>query len=738
MNSSIASHLRAAAAVAATAAVGLTLTLPAAAGAAVESSHSGWQWGNPLPQGTQLTTLEFSGSRGYAAGPFGTLLRSDDAGATWHGVATGLTEALATVRVLSPDTLIVAGRCALRRSDDGGRSFRRLPWTASDASCTGGITAVSFPDSATGYLLLGNGNVMRSTDAGRTWSRRTAVPGTAATSAASQVSPTDLVFTSTSTGFASTNGGSVYSTVDGGNTWTPVVDEPFAIRSMAFPSPGVGYAVGDAPFALHTTDGGAHWTEQPLPEQTPALSSVRCAAPTLCLAVTARGDRLLRTADAGATWSSLSVSSRALRAAAFASPQRAVAVGDGGATVTSDDGGETFSPLGGALPGRFSGIEADTPTVAYAYGDGGSLARTTDGGLTWSEIDAATSDAVRDVSYVSLQTGFVLDVSGQLLRTDNAGDSWQILNAGTGLRPQAIAALDSDRVVLAGPVGIRRSTDGGGTFKGVPDADVREAALYGIDRAGRGLLAFGPKALRMSTNGGAGWTAIKRPTTKTRVNDADLVGPTTILLLDAEGRLWRTDTRGLRWRELTAIGSELGYAVRFADRRHGWVAMAEFGADEAGYVLRTDDGGATWQPQLVAATPLATDGLSVAGASVGFALTRANALFATATAGAAAPRSRLRISTPTPRVREGGVVRIDGRLAGARGGERIVVSLRERGSSRWLYQEVAAASNGTFTVVTRISQPTTFVAQWAGDERRRGAGTPVLRIAVTPKDGQSD
>lgn len=715
------------------AAAAVTLAAATPASAAVMTSHSGWRWGNPLPQGTQLTTLEFSGSRGYAAGPFGTLLRTDDGGSSWSGVATGLTQPLNVVRVLSPDTFVVAGRCALRRSDDGGKTFTRLPWTASDASCTGGISSVSFPDSATGFLLLGNGNILRSTDAGKTWSRRTAVPGTAATSASSGVVPTDVTFTSPTVGFATTNSGSVFATADAGNTWTPVVDEPFAIRSITFAGPGVGYAVGDAPFALKTTDGGVHWTEQPLPGGTPGLGVVRCANTDLCLAVSTRGDQLLRTGDGGTTWTSLSVANRALRVAAFASPTRAVAVGDDGATVVSDDGGATFSPLGGPLPGRFTGLKAAGRTTAYAYGQGGSLARTTNGGQDWREIDAATSDEIRDVAYVSLQTGFVLDVNGQLLRTDNAGDSWQILNAGTGLRPQALTALDANRIVLSGPVGIRRSTDGGETFKGVPDGDVRETPLFGIDRVGTQLVASGPKALRYSHDAGARWIKLPRPTTRTRINDVDMVAYNTIYLLDSDGVLWRTTDRAKHWRQLLSVGTELGYAVRFSDLRHGWIAVGEFGSDEGGYVLRTDDGGRTWQPQLVADSPLAQDGLAAPSIKTGYVLTRSNALFATSLAGAAGGASKLRLSTSRPRIREGGVARVDGRLSGARGGERIVVSLREDGSTRWLYQEVAAASNGTFTVVTRLSHPAVFVAQWAGDERRHGTGTEALRVDVVPK-----
>src|SRR4051794_979511 len=248
------------------------LALPAAAHAArVEVAHAGWAWGSPLPQGDDLSAVAFLGQRGYAVGEFGTMLRTDDAGASWTGVSTGLTEDLTEVKMISPDSVVVAGGCPVRRSDDGGRTFRRLPWTASDARCTAGVAALAFPSATAGYLLLGNGNVLRSSDSGKTWSRRTAVPGTAATSEASRIAPTDLVFTAADTGFASTSGGDVFYTTDAGSTWTPVLQVPFAVRTLAFPTAQVGYAAGDSPFVIKTTDGGATWRDVALPEDTPGI-----------------------------------------------------------------------------------------------------------------------------------------------------------------------------------------------------------------------------------------------------------------------------------------------------------------------------------------------------------------------------------------------------------------------------------------------------------------------------------
>ena len=148
----------------------------APASAAVTVGHSGWEWGNPSPQGQAIQAVEFEGSRGYAAGSFGTLLSTDDGGATWRGSATGLTLPLQRISLINAESLVIGGECALRRSDDGGQTFTRLPWTATDLRCSSKVAAFDFPDDQTGYLALEDGSVLSTADGGRTWSRKTAIP----------------------------------------------------------------------------------------------------------------------------------------------------------------------------------------------------------------------------------------------------------------------------------------------------------------------------------------------------------------------------------------------------------------------------------------------------------------------------------------------------------------------------------------------------------------------------------
>src|SRR4051794_9307225 len=91
------------------ASVALALACSSAASASVRVPLSGWNWGNPTPQGNDLKAIDFLGGRGYAVGSAGTALRTDDGGLTWSGLATGTAGDLTKLQIIDPDTLVVLG-----------------------------------------------------------------------------------------------------------------------------------------------------------------------------------------------------------------------------------------------------------------------------------------------------------------------------------------------------------------------------------------------------------------------------------------------------------------------------------------------------------------------------------------------------------------------------------------------------------------------------------------------------
>src|SRR4051812_519618 len=725
--------------------------LAAPAGAAVQVSQSGWFWGNPTPQGNTLRALDFLSGRGYAIGDAGTALRTDDAGATWSGLATGTAANLDRLQIVTPEVVVIQGGdgCVLRRTDDGGKSFRRM-YVLAEQNCPNPVAAAYFVDPSVGYVLLRDGSVLRTTDAGQTFAKQTAVPGTAASTGGGNAAPAEIVFTSADRGLVfvtADNQSRLYETTDQGVSWKPL-DLPSArVSRVTMLDATNGYAVGPDTL-LRPTDGGKTWARRPAGADQ-QLTSIRCATVDTCLLTVTGGARLLRTTDAGAGATAITAATQAITAAAFASPSRVVAGGAGGATVVSDDGGVNYTAVSSDIGGSYTALRrgADAKT-AYALGLAGQLARSSDGGASWKALAVPTSAQLGDVSFSGADVGYALDVRGGLFRTANAGQSWQTLDPGTTATAQSVAALAGDTVLVAGPRGVRRQV-GGGRFDVVNDRDVARARISDLDTATGGVVAFGSQAVALSTDRGGAWrkVTLPNPTRKKRnplrVSDVDFLSARTGYLLDETGRLWFTTTGGRRWSEIAAIGTQDVQSIAFGSARDGWMTVGGFVADQrSAFVLRTSDGGRTWRPQRLSVGTPAVDGVVAAGPSQAYALTVVRGpqgilgrqLFGTTSGGDAGTASRLTLSTPTRRFtrkalrRAGGRVSIRGTLAGAQGGEQIVVSRRDAlGSSRWVRTVVTAGANGgSFTATFRISRSSYFVAQWAGDSGRTGAGTPVL------------
>jgi photosystem II stability/assembly factor-like uncharacterized protein len=737
--------LRSGAALAAAAACAVA-ALPGMASANVQVGSSGWLWGNPSPQGNTLRSMAFAGPTGYAAGDFGTLLKTTDAGATWTGTPAGTFSNLTELQVLDANTLVAGGGCVARLSTDGGASFSRIPFTPVESTCPpeSNLAALWFTSATHGYLAEQAGQVVETSDAGKHFTSRTALPGTR--TVGGTATPTDLRFLSDTSGFATTSDGNIFQTTDSGVTWKSVSNTQRAVRSITFVSDKIGYAVGDASLFLKTTDGGTTWVAKDLGGSGPQdLTSVRCADATACVLTTKAGTVLAITTDGGDHFAFPTPSTDPIRAAAFSTSPHLVAAGEQGATVVSEDAGGTFKPVGGRLVGGFSRIRAGmAPGSAFAPGPNGTLARTVDGGKTWTRGNVTTSQNVLDVSFPTADKGYALDVAGGLFTTDDGGGSWATLNTGSTARPGAVYAPTPTTVMVIGPTGIRRSTDSGGSFEAV-HGTVSRLSLDEVDRAGSAIIAYGFQDLVRSTDNGKTWTSLRKPGKyvkrgKKRINNlgirsADFVDATHGFLLDAHGRLYRTADGGKSWTELPGVGTDTARGMSFSSATKGYLVISRFGdvSQSTGFLLRTDDGGATWHPQFVVSTPIAPGGIA-AGGGTDYLLGGDQSLLSSTTGGDAGGDSSLAITAPKPRYTKPTHIVVTGTLKPAGGNERVAVSYRRPGSTRWTTQVVTVSSNGKFTSSWNLAKGVNlFVAQWQGDFRSHGDGSKVLTVTVSKK-----
>lgn len=725
-------RLRVSAALACAAA--LLAALPALAPASVQVGSSGWQWGNPLPQGNTLRSISFAGANGYAAGDFGTLLRTTDGGTTWSGLLSGTFTNLSAVQAIDPDAVFAAGGCVARRSNDGGATFTRVAFTPVESSCKEQFAAGWFISRVTGFLALTDGTILRTDNNGDTFAQKNPLPGTRAPGGAA--TPVDLRFLTDQIGLGATSDGKIYRTTDGANSWSLISDTARAVHSFFFLDANNGFAVGDGSLFLVTKDGGATWTPKDIGIPPTNLRSIQCASLTLCVMTTEPGTALVRTDDGGTTARLVTPSQDPIFAAGFASATRIAAGGATGATAVSDDAGLNFTPIGGRLSGTYTRVRAGGQGgTAFAPGDNGSLAKTTDAGKTWTRGNVATSEDVIDVAFPTAVVGYALDSSGGLFRTNDGGATWKTLDTGTTARPSELTAPTTSTVLVAGPTGLRRSTDSGNTFSAVKGKDVAKARLDAIDRAGSALFASGTRDLLRSTDRGKTWKALHKPTVNgkpARLIHVDFLDAKNGYFLAQGGALWRTANAGKSWSSLPGTGTEQAYGIAFSSKTRGYLVIDRFGdvLNRSGFLLKTTDSGATWHPQFVVSTPILGAGIATSSAA-DYLLGGQSSFLFTTTGGDAGKASTLSVTTKHKKLSKPVGITVTGKLSPAAGNERVTVSYLPPGSGRWAHRTVKTAANGSYTTSWRVRKGSNrFVAQWAGDFRSKGDGSGVLTVKV--------
>ena len=150
--------------------------------------------------------FQSNGRDGWAVGDAGTIVHTDDAGATWG---------------------------------------------AQPSSTAFNLNDIWFTTDVTGFAVGHGGTVMRTRNAGRSWARLTNV--------AASENFYGVCFADTSHGWAVGSNGVTLRTGDGGKSWTKLYPTAFQLNSVSFSDTTNGWAVGEGGVIAGTHDGGRSW-----------------------------------------------------------------------------------------------------------------------------------------------------------------------------------------------------------------------------------------------------------------------------------------------------------------------------------------------------------------------------------------------------------------------------------------------------------------------------------------------
>jgi photosystem II stability/assembly factor-like uncharacterized protein len=299
--------------------------------------------------------------QGGAVSLLPSIYRTADGGATWAEVPSAdLYGALSGVAfsdaqhawAVGADYRGGAGQGSLMlASEDAG-----LTWNAVDLKGQHGLLAVQFPSASVGYATSDSGELYTTANGGADWALSVVAPD--------DVYLSGLSFSDATHGWVCGPQGNedffgsrCYATADGGATWNEVTPDAEAIVfDCDFVAGGTGWVVGEAGRIFHTADGGATWARRTaaigaavslvdvsFADAQNGWAAGSCWPPQ-------NGGRgwaiILHTTDGGATWTQQDVGVTPLVMAVTARDAlSAWAVGDNGLVLrTSDGGGAGFTP----------------------------------------------------------------------------------------------------------------------------------------------------------------------------------------------------------------------------------------------------------------------------------------------------------------------------------------------------------------------------------------------------------
>lgn len=273
----------------------------------IYSDDEGQTWTQAeVPVSVTLTGVDFgTESHGWAVGHSGAVLHSSDSGATWELQLDGIRAA--ELAIASQEDAIAEMEERIEQAPEEEKED--LEWALDD-------------------LFFRLENMQADLDIG-------------------PVNPfLDVWFENDRHGFVIGAYGMAYRTTDGGETWqdwSPKLDNPqgFHLNAISRIAGGALFIVGEAGQIHVSIDAGETWERRESPYPGSLFGVIGTGRVNEVLAFGLRGT-LMYSSDLGKSWSVVNTGSTATLNDGAAEGDRVILVGNGGAVLTSGNGGDTF------------------------------------------------------------------------------------------------------------------------------------------------------------------------------------------------------------------------------------------------------------------------------------------------------------------------------------------------------------------------------------------------------------
>jgi photosystem II stability/assembly factor-like uncharacterized protein len=251
-------------------------------------------------------------------------------------------------------------------------------------------------------------------------------------------------------------------------------------------------------------------------------------------------------------------------------------------------------------------LDAPAADIAWAVGAGGTVLRTLDAGATWTSAGPRTRDYCLGVDFADALHGWVCCADGVVWRTVDGGVTWQRTQVGELVDLFAVSFADALHGAAAGEFGfIAVTSDGGATWSTLSRGTTADLYDVRMVSASEGWAVGTGSTVLHTVNAGQEWTVVVPDCVP-----ALAYGSLNAITAGDEDHLWVCGTGGTVLATATGgvdpdgagpqtawVWSDPGTTIELSDIVFLADGLTGWSVGEHGYVLHTDDGGATWAGQ---------------------------------------------------------------------------------------------------------------------------------------------
>ncbi|MDQ3021727.1 MAG: YCF48-related protein [Bacteroidota bacterium] len=506
-----------------------------------------WMWLNPKPQGNTLNAVDFiNDNTGYAAGFYGTILKTTDNGNTWVKQITGTSSEFKSIDIIDANTGYAGGENQLmKKTIDGGETWTDVVLPSAPNYS---VYDIDFINASSGYALgffLMESRIWKTTDGGQSWSTQT-------TDGANYIN--NLYFIDANTGFGSGGslGGEIIKTINGGVTWDFIYQDSYKKQSMIFINSLTGFAGSEEGRIYKTTDAGNSWNF--------AIS------------------------DGGIDVTSLN----------FINANTGFGFGSGSVFIKTTDGGNNWiesQPVGSSNTSQYLDADITPNGTIHAAGTYGAMVRSTNAGMNFTFESSVTDGYISNIKFVNTTTGYAVTGfnHGDILKTTDAGNTWvsQISNYITSI--YGISFTNTETGYLAGSLAIYKTVNGGTNWQSIYNSTTNEIFTdVFFTNANTGYVVGSYGRQLKTTDAGASWNPTTISSSGTILSSLFFTNENTGYAVGDNNAAVKTTNAGLTWNPMSVASPFINLGnVFFTDDNTGYITSGVG-------IYKTTNAGGSW------------------------------------------------------------------------------------------------------------------------------------------------